>query len=336
MGKHKRFHLRDLRMLRAELEQLGLSLPLSEDVSVLAKRVPLGVRQVANRFAVHPMEGFDSTPDGSPDELSFRRYCRYAEGGSGLIWFEATAVLPEARSNPQQLALHAKSAGIFARLVDATREAARRAWGHDVVLILQLTHSGRYSKPAGLPRPLIAHHSDVLDRLHNLGPDYPLVTDEYLDRLQDTYLEAAPVGGGRGFDGVDIKACHRYLVSELLASHTREGRYGGSLENRSRLLRESLARIADALPGIFVTTRMNVYDAIPYPFGFGVNRDDKEVPDLTEPLEVIRQLRAVGIPLLNVSIGNPYYNPHYGRPFDRPTAGSAAPEEHPLEGWRGS
>ena len=332
MSQHKTFHLRDLDLLRAELAELGLSLPVDEDVSVLGEPVPIGRLRTPNRFVVQPMEGFDSDGDGGPGELSFRRYRRYAEGGSGLIWFEATAVLHEARSNPRQLWLHGGNVDTYARLVEATRQAAQRAFGHELVLVIQLTHSGRYSKPEGEPRPMIAHHSEVLDPKHHLPADYPLVSDDYLDRLQDTYVEAARLAARAGFDGVDVKSCHRYLVSELLASFTREGKYGGSLENRSRMLREVLGRVATQVPGVFITTRMNVYDAIPHPYGFGVDRDDYRVPDLREPIEVIGQLRGLGIPLVNVSIGNPYYNPHYGRPFDRPAAGLNPPEEHPLAG----
>lgn len=332
MSKHRRFHLKDIEALREELSQLGLSLPIDEDFSILGEPVTIGPHQTPNRFVVQPMEGFDAADDGTPGELSFRRYRRYAQGGFGLLWFEATAVLGEARSNPHQAWLHSGNVDVYARLVDHTRRAAREAFGHELVLIVQLTHSGRYSKPTGIPRPIIAHHSPVLDPKHNLPENYPLVTDEYLDRLQDTYVEAAKLAARAGFDGVDLKSCHRYLVSELLASPTREGKYGGSLENRTRLLRESLERIRQAVPQVFVTTRMNVYDAISYPYGFGVDRDDYRVPDLSEPLEVIRQLMAIGVPVLNVTIGNPYYNPHYGRPYDRPVEGVTAPDEHPLAG----
>jgi 2,4-dienoyl-CoA reductase-like NADH-dependent reductase (Old Yellow Enzyme family) len=332
MSAHRRFRLKDLNTLRKELDELGTDLPIDEDLSILFEPLEFGRHRAANRFLVQPMEGFDSTGDGGPGELSFRRYRRYAEGGSAIVWFEATAVLHEARSNPHQLWLHAGNVGTYARLVDETRRAARQAFGYELVMLVQLTHSGRYSKPAGTPRPMIAHHSAVLDPRHGLPPDYPLVEDAYLDRLQDIYVEAARLAAQAGFDGVDIKACHRYLFSELLASFTREGKYGGSLENRTRLLRETAARIVAEVPQIFVTTRMNVYDAIPYPYGFGVDRDDYQKPDLREPIELIGQLRALGMPLVNVTIGNPYYNPHYGRPFDRPTVGTPAPEEHPLAG----
>ncbi len=332
MSKHKRFRLKDLHDLREELLTLGLELPIDEDLSVLAEPVKIGPLTAPNRLAVHPMEGFDATPDGAPGELSFRRYGRYAQGGFGLIWFEATAVMQEARSNPGQLWLHEDNVDVYRRLVEQTRQKAKDAMGHNVVLIIQLTHAGRYSKPTGTARPLIAHHSKVLDPQHNLPPDYPLVTDDYLDKLQDTYVQAAALAARAGFDGVDVKSCHRYLVSELLASHTRQGKYGGTFEDRTRLLRETLARIADDVHDVFITTRMNVYDAIRYPYGFGVDWDDPQKPDLSEPIELIRQLKELGIELINVSIGNPYFNPHIGRPYDRPTAGSDVPDEHPLAG----
>ncbi len=332
MSAHVRFRIVDLDQLRAEIARLGLDLPVDTDLRVLGECVRVGRFELPNRFAVHPMEGFDAGDDGAPGPLAFRRYRRYAAGGAGLIWFEATAVLREARSNPGQFWLHEGSVETFARLVAETRRAAAESWGREPLLILQLTHSGRYSKPAGLPRPLIAHRSPILDPLHRLPADYPVVSDDYLDALQETFVAAARLAAQAGFDGIDVKACHRYLVSELLASFTRPGRYGGSFENRTRLLRETVARIQTRVPGLLVTTRMNAFDAISYPYGWGVAKDDAGTPDLADPLALVCELRKTGLPLLNVTIGNPYFNPHYGRPYDFPVAGMKSPAEHPLEG----
>ncbi|MGE5598323.1 MAG: NAD(P)-binding protein, partial [Bacteroidota bacterium] len=332
LSRHQRFQYRSIDDLRGALSALGLTLPLEEDLSILAEPVRIGRLTAPNRFAVHPMEGFDADRDGTPGELTFRRYRRYAAGGAGLIWFEATAVLREARSNPHQLFIHEGNVGAYRRLVEETRRAAREHFGREPVLVLQLTHSGRYSKPDGLPAPLIAHHSAVLDPLQNLPDDYPLVTDEYLDRLKDVFVDAARLAAEAGFDGVDIKSCHRYLLSELLASFTRQGKYGGGFENRTRMLRETMARVAAAVPGVFVTVRLNVYDGIPHPYGFGVAKEDAARPDLAEPVALIAALRELGIPVLNVTIGNPYYIPHLNRPFDFPVEGAPVPAEHPLAG----
>ena len=155
MARHERFHLEHLDALRQQLAELGLTLPIDEDLSVLAEPVAIGPHQVPNRFAVQPMEGFDAEPDGSPGELALRRYRRFAAGGSGLIWFEAASVVAEGRSNPRQLWLHEASCGAFRRLVTETREAASREFGedHQPLLVLQLTHSGRFSRPGRLKAP---------------------------------------------------------------------------------------------------------------------------------------------------------------------------------------
>ena len=313
---HERFHIRSIDELRESIEKHGLNIPVSEDLSILSEGLDLAGKHVANRFAVQPMEGFDAGPDGGPGELTYRRYERYARGGFGLIWMEATAVRAEARSNPNQLYIHEGNVDGYRDLITATRKAAMDAHGRDIVIVLQMTHSGRYSKPTGVPEPMIAHHSEVLDPLHKLPADYPLVSDDYLDELQESYVVAAQLAAEAGIDGVDVKSCHRYLVSGLLASFTREGKYGGSFENRTRLLLETLAKIKESVPSLFITTRMNAYDAIKYPYGFGVDKDDVTKPDLTEPLQLVGKLVELGVPLLNLSIGNPYFNPHVGRPYD--------------------
>ncbi len=333
MAEHERFHYRDPDELRADIEGLGLDLPLEDDIDVLFEPVDFGPLPVPNRLAVHPMEGCDARPDGNPSELIFRRYRRFAAGGSGLIWFEACAIVPEGRANPRQLWIHDGSVDEIARVVEQTRKAAEDSMGHNPVLVLQLTHSGRYSKPRGKPEPIIAQHSGVLDPRSKLGPDHPLITDDELDALQDRFVHAAKLARQAGFDAVDVKSCHGYLMSELLGAHTRENsRYGGSFENRTRLLRESAARIKGEVPGIEVTSRLNLYDAYRYPYGWGVDKHDYRTPDMTEPLKLIGELKETGYGGLNVSIANPYYNPHYGRPFDEPIVGMYLADEHPLEG----
>ncbi len=334
MAEHATFRYHNLQELHDAITELGVDVPTNDDLSILGEQISLNVGLSApNRFSVQPMEGFDADTQGRPGSLSHRRYRRYAHGGSGLIWFEATAVVREGRSNPAQFYINSDSQSAFTELVSQTRQAAREAHGREPVLILQLTHSGRYSKPNGAPEPIIAHRSPVLDPVQNLPEDYPVVTDEYLDGLQDQFVQAAEMAAQAGFDGVDIKSCHRYLVSELHASFTREGKYGGDFENRTRFIRETAEKIRRKCPELLITTRMNVYDAISYPYGFGVDQYDYRVPDLTEPLELIRLLKEItGMPLLNISAGNPYYNPHFGRPFDQPIAGGYIPEEHPLEG----
>jgi len=335
MSAHETFNFQTLDELRGRIAELGLDLPVSEDITPLVAPCEVAGFRLPNRLTVQPMEGCDGTADGSPDELTFRRYRRFAAGGAGLLWCEATAVAEEARANPRQIWIHEQTLPEFARLVEETLRTARETCGpgHRPLLVLQLTHSGRYSKPRRNPVPIIAHHSKFLDPVTNIPPDYPLISDAELERLEDRYVEAARCAQRAGFDAVDVKACHRYLISELHASFTRENsRYGGSFENRTRFFRNIVGKIRDRVPGLIVTSRMNVYDAMAYPYGFGVDRDDPAKADLSEPIELVRFLVSTGAPLVNITIGNPYFNPHVNRPFDLPVAGGPVPPESPLAG----
>src|SRR3989339_1348847 len=300
MAAHERFRLTTLQSLKEKMKELNLSFPISEDTSVMFDRVAIGNCTAPNRFIVHPMEGFDAAIDGTPGPLAFRRYRRYAEGGSGLIWFEATAVRPEARTNPGQFMLTRDNVATFKHLVAQVRELAAKNFGpnHRPVCILQITHSGGYSK---MLKPLVAHHSPILDPPLNLAPDYPLLTDEDIEGYKQDFLLTAQLAKEAGFDGVDVKRCHRYLISELLASFTREkSRFGGSFENRTRFLLETAAKIKSSIKNLIVTSRLNLYDAIRHPYGWGVNAQDEMKWDLTEPVRLIKQLRDIDYPILNI------------------------------------
>lgn len=307
-----------------DAEQMGLPLPMSGSLDALSRRVQIGKKQLPNSLAIHPMEGCDGNADGTPAELTLRRYDRFAAGGAGLLWVEACAVVPEGRANPRQIWLHEGSQSAFDELVNRIHRTAKQR----PYTVLQLTHSGRYSRPVAAPVPIIAAENPHLDPYLKGTPE--IITDDQLKRLEDDYVAAAKRAAQAGFDAVDIKACHRYLNSELLSGFTRPGEYGGSLENRTRFLLNVIDKVHSALgSSIDVTLRLNLYDSIPYPFGWGVDKDDYQKPDLTEPLWLVDQLSARGIPLINITVANPYYNPHVNRPFD---AGPYQPPEHPLAG----
>jgi len=327
------FRMKTLDDLVAEAERIGVELPVSENFSVFHNPITIGPMTLNSRFAVNPMEGFDADADGTPTELSIRRYDRFAAGGASLIWFEATAVVSEGRSNARQFWLHAENVDAFAALLERTRRIARWQHGHELLAIIQLTHSGRYSKPDSVrAAPVIAQHSGVLDPVSGVTPETPLITDEQLNRLQDDYIQCAKLAAQAGFDGVDVKSCHGYLLNELLGSHTREGYYGGSFENRTRFLRTTIARIRDELPGTLVTSRLNVYDGIKQPWGFCSCPDDDKLWDLTEAKQLVSELQSLEVPLLNITIGNPYFNPHLNRPYEQQIRGVTPYDEHPLVG----
>lgn len=336
MAAHEKFNFKTLDDVRAKLKELNVKMDLREDLSPLAEPVKVGNKTAPNAFAMLPMEGCDSNTDGSPSELVKRRYLRLARGGYGLIWWEANAVVPEGRANFRQMMLTACNRSQFGDLIrQANAEAAdRNGSGHRPLHILQLTHSGRYSRPEGhTGRPIIPQHDPILDPRSSVTENTPLVTDSYLDALTERYVQSALLAQEIGFDGVDVKACHRYLVSELLASHTREGKYGGSFENRSRFLRQTVQAIRSAVgPDFIVACRFNVFDAHPYPYGFGEDKEDFWKFDPTEPMELVRMLCREGVNLLSNSAGNPYYiYPQVTRPFDTSSMGIPTPDEHPLE-----
>ena len=340
------FRLRDTEDLKRLSKKLGVNIEGIEDVSILSEPVQVGELVIPNSLAVHPMEGCDGDSQGRPGKLTLRRYERFAAGGAGLIWAEATAVVPEGRANPRQLWIHKKNQESFAAMVKMMRQTSAESMGleHKPVIVLQLTHSGRYSKPEGKAHPIIAQRDPYRDplapqpkpdtnRKSRTPDDWPLVTDEYLDKLQEAYVDAARIAFEVGFDAVDVKSCHGYLINELFGCRDRKGKYGGSFENRTRFPLEVIDKIHKELgEDAVVTMRLGIYDAIPYPYGWAVDENDYTKPDLTEPKKLIELLQQRGLSLINVTVANPYYNPHVGRPFNEPIVGGYEEPEHPLLG----
>ncbi len=305
--------------------------PFAETTDILKSSVKIGGKTVPNRLACQAMEGCDGTSDGSPDELTLRRYRRFAEGGAGIIWFEATACQEDGRANPRQLWLHEKNLDAFKRTVENIRAWAMKAHGHDVLIIMQNTHSGRYSKPHGTPEPLIAYNNPLFEKDQPIDGSR-ILSDDAIQRIGESLISSSRLAESVGFDGVDIKCCHRYLNSELLSAYGREGKYGGSFENRTRLLRESIqGSIENCSKDFIVSSRLNVYDGFPYPYGFGVKEDGTTDFAPEEPIRLLKELSKLGVGLLNITMGNPYVNPHVNRPF---AMGGYTPEEDPSEGVR--
>lgn len=313
-------------LLRAA-ESAGVTLPFSDDLFVLREKVPIeGTKiELKNRLTVHPMEGFDSEPDGSPSELTFRRVRRMASGGAGLVWIEATSVVEEGRTSRGQLWITEENLDSFKKLAETAHELSGSA-----PVILQLTHSGRFSRPDNTPRPVISYHNPVMNEKFAIDPDYPVVTDEYLDSLPEIFGGAARMAKEAGFDGADVKCCHKYLFSELLSAYSRPGRYGGSFENRTRVFVDSIKAAAVWRDENFlIASRFGPYDCIPYPWGFAADHDDYLKIDWDEPDRLYRTMYDCGVRLVDMTLGSPYYNPHVNRPYDN---GGYEPPEEKLTG----
>ena len=366
MANRSYIHLGGLRDIESFLRYLAehrINIPCDDKLiagegSPLAQPIYIGDTKVGNRIAVQPMEGWDGTDDGRPTELTLRRWERFGASGAKLIWGgEAVAVRHDGRANPNQLAINKHSRVDLSRLRETLVTAHKRAIGSatDLIIGLQLTHSGRYSRPNAhdRPEPKILYHHPILDSRLHIPVGYPVLTDQELKDIIEDFHNAAVVAQDAGFDFVDIKHCHGYLGHELLSAHTRPGEFGGSFENRTRFLRSIVNAIRAASPTLSIAVRLSAFDTIPfsksssreqcgvpeataerlpYRWGFGINMDHPVEPDLREPIRFLTLLRDLGVKLVNVSAGSPYYNPHIQRPaFYPPSDGYSSPED-PLEG----
>jgi 2,4-dienoyl-CoA reductase-like NADH-dependent reductase (Old Yellow Enzyme family) len=342
-----------------------LPIPMDCDDELLPEHSPLAQpfevegRQVGNRWCIHPMGCFDASPEGRATDLVTRRWTNWGRSGAKLIWGgEAFAVRHDARDSPFQLCYHPDNRASHEQLLRDTRAAHRERFGStdDLLLGLQITHSGRYARPDPdyLPKPRIAYRHPVLDRRVGIEDDSAVLSDTELEDLVGDFVATARFAHEAGFDFVDVKQCHGYLLHELLSAHTRPGPYGGSFENRTRLFRQIVAAIRRDVPGLMLTTRISVFDFVPfrhsssdgagpgepddggagrpYRYGFGVNEQHPVQPDLSEPLALLGLCRELGITLINLSAGSPYYNPHIQRPARYPPCDGYPPPEDPLLG----
>lgn len=326
---HERFHYKTLAELKSRAEELNVHIPFAEDTRILAQSASFGPVTLQNRLGIAPMEGGDGLPDGSPSELTLRRYLRYARGGAGLIWIEAVAIAPEARNGTRQLMLTADTLDQFKRFSASIKQAGMEANGFAPYLVIQAHHSGRYSSPGGVSAPLIAYRHPQLDGGLPIT-DSSIVTDDYLKSVEDEFAEFARLSREAGFDAVDVKCCHGYLLPELTSAYLRPGLYGGCFENRVRLLVNSVAASKAYESHDFqVTARIGIYDGLPWPCGFGVREQGDAAPDMSEPIRLVEILaRQYGVSMVNLTVGNPCVVNHMNRPYDM---GRYLPDEHPLE-----
>jgi len=355
--------LRDPQAFRQHIEKLGIHLPFDEALlsgrdSPLAQpyTLPNG-RLIGNRFCTQPMEGWDATLEGKPSEHTFRRWKNFGRSGAKLIWGgEAVAVRHDGRANPNQLVINADNLPALEKLrISLVHEhLAQHGSSDDLFVGLQLTHSGRFSRPNEKTRlePKIVYHHPLVDKLFNIPEDFPVLTDGEIEDLIAEYVRSARQAQALGFDFVDIKHCHGYLGHEFLSARARPGAYGGSFENRTRFLREIVAGIRRECPGLTVGVRVSAFDFPPfredesgraqplywrdasgrYPYAFGCDPQNPTEIQFDEIFAFLELLRSLDIRLVNISAASPYYNPHLTRPAYFPPSDGYSPPEDPLVG----
>jgi 2,4-dienoyl-CoA reductase (NADPH2) len=339
------FKYRSLTDLEKKLKKLMIPLPISSNIEILKDSIQIKNVTIPNRLAVQPMEGFDANLDGSPSELTYRRYTRYSKGGVGLIWFEATAISDNCRSNEHQLMLSEDNINEFKKFTTRIRNESDKTleslgFEYPSSLILQLNHSGRYTKRDGKSFPIKICPNLNLDESTSMIRDKGIIiSDDELQEIEELWVQKAILAKEAGFDGVDIKACHGYLISDLLSARNRQDSlYGGKeFKKRSKFYFNIINRLQNIFrkeTDFMITSRLGVYDGNPYPIGFGVKPIENEkfpaTIELTEPVELINELGELGITLINISAGNPHQKPHITRPYDMPIKGGSFPNEHPL------
>ncbi len=361
--------LKTVEQFRQHLGSLPAEIPVDDAIltgpdSPLHEPLPgitINGKTIGNRFAVQPMEGWDGTTSGGPTEEVQRRWQRFGQSGAKLIFGgEAMAIRPDGRANPRQLIIHEENQAGLAELREILLEAHRDLYGTtaDLVIGFQLTHSGRFCRPHDPKRfePRVAYRHPILDRKFHVTSDAQILTDAELEQLVQDYVAAALVAAEAGADFVDIKHCHGYLLHEFLGAFTRPGKYGGSFENRTRLLREIVAGIRASGNPIELAVRLSAFDfvpfrpdpalsqpgklgpgipedfshCLPYRYGFGVNQDNPVDYDLEETFQFVRLCADLGVKLINLSAGSPYYNPHIQRPAAYPPSDGYQPAHDPL------
>lgn len=350
--------LRTYAQFKAYCEAVGANLPIDEfvalgDESPLAQPYVYRGRQLSNRFAVLPMEGWDGGAEGEPTELTRRRWRRFGQSGAKLIWGgEAVAVRHDGRANARQLVISQTTVGGIAELRDDLLTAHRQSFGDgdDPLIGLQLTHSGRFCRPNSAQlEPIVLYRHPLLDAKFQVDDDSTILTDGEIERLIEDFGEAAVLAQQAGFDFVDIKHCHGYLGHEFLSAVDRPGKYGGGFENRTRFLRETAELIRKRAPGLDIGLRLSAvdwipfqagadrigepapYDGAPYPYAFGGDGSGIGY-DLSEPRKLLAALQALDIKLVCITAGSPYYNFHIQRPAAFPPSDGYALPEDPLVG----
>ena len=299
----------------------------------LFQPMKVGNVEVKNRFAMMPM-GIHSArlvnPDGSFSDDGIRYYERIAQGGVGLIITSAITVQGRFDNSKGS---HSSLDHAGPEYIEQSKKLTERIHKAGAKIFLQLSGGSGRTLPMQVAEGEPIAASDDMPNVWDPRVKHRGLTREEIQFYIDSFGHGAKLAKEAGFDGVDIKTCHRYLLSELLAAHTRKGKYGGAFENRSRFLFSVIKKVREAVGKDFIiASRFNVFDAHPYPYGFGVSKDAEWIPDLTEPLLLVGKMAEAGVDLLSNSAGNPYYRfPQVTRPFDQPAVNGEIPEEHPLE-----
>ena len=260
------------------------------EIKMISSPIPIGNKTAPNRIVFQPMECNDADSSGDPSDLSINRYRRFAEGGAGIIFSESLTLTTESRARKSQMAITEKNAEGLSRLIKAMREV-----NQDSLILFQLNQSGQLSEAA---------FSKVISVYPTGDPDIHVLTEKEIEEIGDNFVKAAIIAKQVGADGIDFKHCHGYVCTEMIQpANTRNDRYGGSFENRTRFFRETAHKMKSALDddSFLLGVRFNFYDGTSG--GFGSAGPEEVVEDFTEPLAFAKMMEETGMHYINVSAG---------------------------------
>lgn len=256
----------------------------------LAAAVNLKMKTAVNRLAVLPTEGNDGLDGGAPSDRTIGRYLRHAGGGAGIIFSEAVTIdYSGGRARKNQLCLNRGTAAGFSELVKTVKQK-----NPEVLFIIQLDHAGSLSGSSFSSVPAVYPKAGA-----------ELLSDEDIGKIRGMFAEGIKAAYSAGADGVDLKFSHGFFLNELIhPANMREGKYGGSFENRTRFLSELVDQVRKEVPldEFLLGMRISAWEGIPG--GCGTAGPGEVIEDLTETLDFVRLGEKLGMSFISVSAGN--------------------------------
>ena len=264
--------------------------------------------EIPNRLAVSPMCQYSCEPDGLPTEWHRVHLGSRAVGGAGVVMTEATAVEPRGRITPHDLGIWSDE---HAEALQPITEFIRDRGGVPGIQLAHAGHKGSKTRPwdGNVPIEPDGTDPDGAEGYEVLSPSpdaYPpfegdrpamrKATQEDIEGVIDAYRAAAERSLEAGFEIAEVHAAHGYLLHEFLSPVTnrREDDYGGSFENRTRLVRKVTAAVREVWPDdkpVFV--RISGTDWL----------DDRESWDIDQSVRLADDLAELGVDLIDVSSG---------------------------------
>jgi 2,4-dienoyl-CoA reductase-like NADH-dependent reductase (Old Yellow Enzyme family) len=253
---------------------------------------------VRNRLVAQAMEINSADAEGGVNERILSRYSNLARGKWGIVFVEAISVTPASLARNQGLVMSRENLNGFRRLVEEFKGNDDKA-----LIMFQLTHAGR-----------VAGDFSTKACVYKGGStDIPELTADEIDSIKNEFIRACVLAFEAGADGVDIKACHGYLLGEMLRpNNRRRDMYGGSAANRARLICDIINEAKRNYPGLIIGSRISFYEGIRG--GCGTSSADELIEDPADIIEEAGFIIRAGADYINVSAGIPSVTPKLTRP----------------------